>query len=147
MQIRRIVPLAVAGVVAAGAFMPASAASAFKGPYDLSLLPDPTIELGGQIGSPTCTNVDPASVDKHPLTVPRAGHLDVVLDSPDPTGTGNTDWDLAILDKSGQEIGTSAGGTSHEEAVITLKAKTQVVIVACNLVGAPNGTVSYTLTR
>lgn len=145
MQMRRILPVAIVGVLAAGAFVPANAAPKVAGSYTLNLMPDPTIEVVGQAAEGTCGGVNPASVDKHTLTVPAAGRLNVVLDSPDPTGSGHTDWDLAILDKSGEEIGTSAGASSHEEIDLKLKKKTDIVIVACNLAGQPSAKVTYKL--
>jgi hypothetical protein len=145
-KIRRIVPLAAIGVLALGAVMPAQAApKKFAGSYSVTLLPDPTPNAFVLAGKENCFNVNPAAVDKHPLTVPRAGKLSIVLDSPDPTGTGNTDWDLFLVDKGGETIDSSHGGSSHEEVTSKFKGKADVTIIVCNLVGQPNGTVTYSL--
>ncbi|MCW2573465.1 MAG: hypothetical protein QOJ09_1162 [Actinomycetota bacterium] len=146
MQVRRVATVATLAVLAAGAYAPALAApKPFSGSYQLTLLPDPTPNAFVAAGMADCKNVNPASVDKHPLTVPRAGRLNVVLDSPDPTGKGVTDWDLYVLDSAGDDLANSSGGTSHEEVDIKFKAKTAITIVACNLAGQPNGTVTYKL--
>jgi hypothetical protein len=112
-----------------------------KGSYDLTLLPDPTLNVADG-----CNVANPAAADNHPLTVPSAGLLSVVLDSPDPTGTGNTDWDLFILDADGSVNTGSAGGSSHEEASVKYKKGQQLTISVCNVAGAPQGTVSWTFT-
>ena len=93
-----------------------------------------------------CTKLDALATDQHPFTVPAAGRLHVVLDSPDPTGTGSTDWDLYVEGADGSELDSSHGGTSHEETTTPFKNKTALSFVVCNLAGAPNGTVSYTFT-
>lgn len=148
MQIRRILPLAIVGVLAAGAFVPANAAAkGFAGSYTLNLLPDPSPDAFNTAGKSNCFNLNPAAVDKHALTVPSAGKLTVVLDSPDPTGAGVTDWDLYVLDKNGDALGESAGGTSHEETTVKFKSKSPLTIVVCNLAGQPSGKVTYKLGR
>jgi hypothetical protein len=90
--------------------------------------------------------VNPKAVDVHPLTLPGNGTLHVVLDSPDPTGQGVTDWDLAILDSHGTEYDSSTGGTSHEETYDPGMKKGKASIEVCNLAGGPTGTVTYTYT-
>ncbi|MDT7573350.1 MAG: hypothetical protein QOE05_3524 [Actinomycetota bacterium] len=129
--------LAVAGLAAA----PAHAAGVVKGSYDVTLLPDPSLEA-----AEVCEAVLPTAVDNHELKVPGPGTLTVVLDSPDPTGTGNTDWDLYILDADGSVNSGSDGGSSHEEAAAKFKKAATVTLQVCNLAGAPNGTVSYVFT-
>jgi hypothetical protein len=142
-----VVTVAVAAVSATGA----SAKTAkpkyktMKGSYSVTLVPDPTIEVEGQLGN-VCKAADPESANTHALSLPGSGTLHVVLDSPDPTGTGNTDWDLRINDAAGNEIDSSDGATSHEETYDPGMHKGKVNIVVCNLAGAPNGTVSYTYT-
>jgi hypothetical protein len=129
--------LAVAGLAAA----PAHAAGAVKGSYTVTLTPDPSLEA-----STACEALLPSAVDNHPLSIPGPGTLSVVLDSPDPTGTGSTDWDLEILDADGTVNSGSEGGTSHEEAAAKYKKAQQVTIQVCNLAGGPNGTVTYAFT-
>jgi hypothetical protein len=146
MNLRRILPLAAVAVVAVGVTMPAQAApKKFAGSYALTLLPDPTPNVFVEAGMGDCQNVNPQSVDKHQLNVPRGGRMNIVLDSPDPTGTGNTDWDLYVLDSAGDELGASHGGSSHEETDFKLKGKQTITVIACNLAGQPSGTVTYSL--
>jgi len=142
MQARRIAALAVLAVAAAGVYLPASAAAPkFAGSYKVTLQSDPTLEAA--LGA--CEGVNSKAVDRRSIPVPAAGKFKVILDSPDPTGRTITDWDLYLLDKDGNELGSSHGGSSHEEATITLKKKTPVTIVVCNLIGSENGTVTYAL--
>lgn len=146
MQVRTVAALAALGVVAVGAYAPATAApKKFAGSYSLTLLPDPTPNAFVEAGMANCKNVNPASVDKRDFTMPYSGRLDVVLDSPDPTGAGVTDWDLYIVDSAGDTAGDSSGGTSHEEVTIKVKKKEKYTFIACNLAGQPSGTVTYSL--
>ena len=147
MNLRRLVPVAAVGVLAFGVLAPAQAApKKFEGSYHLTLLPDPTVNAFAAAGIRNCQNVNPQSVDKHQLAVPRGGRMSIVLDSPDPTGTGNTDWDLYILDSAGDELASSHGGSSHEEGSFKLKAKQTITVITCNLAGQPDATVTYSLT-
>lgn len=116
-----------------------------KGSYSVTLVPDPTMEAQGALGH-ICDNTDPESANSKAISLPGAGTLHVVLDSPDPTGTNNTDWDLVVLDAAGNEIDHSDGSTSHEETYDPGLKKGKVTIKVCNLAGAPNGKVSYTYT-
>src|SRR5207302_4764162 len=91
-----VVTLLVAAASATGASAKAAKKpvrmKTMKGSYSVTLVPDPTIDVQGQLGN-DCKNVDPKSIDVHALTLPGTGTLHVVLDSPDPTGTGSFDWD------------------------------------------------------
>jgi hypothetical protein len=138
---RRIALTATTLVVAALAVAPAHAAGGkvLKGSYAVTLTPDPTLEVAN-----ACEAVVPTSKDDHPLTVPGAGTLSVVLDAPDPAGQG--DWDLWILDADGSASSGSSGGTAHEETSVKTKKSQKLTIQVCNLAGAPNGTVSWTFT-
>jgi hypothetical protein len=127
--------LAVAGL----ALAPAHAGGPVKGSYAVTLLPDPTLQV-----AEACTGVNPSATDNHPLTLPGAGTLSVVLDAPDPAGAG--DWDLYILDADGSINSGSDGDSAHEEATAKLKKAATVTIQVCNLGGAPDGTVSYVFT-
>ncbi|MBV9098624.1 MAG: hypothetical protein JO079_11260 [Frankiaceae bacterium] len=142
-----VVTLAVATASATGAAAKAKPKpkplKTMKGSYSVTLVPDPSIE------SPTigdCEVIDPKAADIHPLTLPGTGTLHVVLDSPDPTGKGVTDWDLVILDAQGQVYDSSTGGTSHEETVDPNMKKGKISIKVCNIAGEPTGNVSYTYT-
>jgi hypothetical protein len=130
-----VTTLAVAGLAAA----PAHAGGVVKGTYTVTLMPDPTLQVAA-----ACDPVVPTSTDNHPLTVPGAGTLSVVLDAPDPAGAG--DWDLYILDADGSVNASSDGDSAHEEATAKYKKGQQVTLSVCNLAGAPNGTVSYVFT-
>ena len=139
--------LTLAAVVAGvGTSTLASAASkhkVVKGSYPVTALPDPTVEGTDQAGM-QCMNVDPESADLHALTVPAAGALHVVLDSP--SVQGKTDWDLYILDASGKVLDSSTGPTSHEETFDAFTKKQGITIKSCNLLGEPNATVTWTFT-
>ena len=148
---RRLVTCASLAAVAALGIAPAHAATKKPKPidktYSLTLTPDPTGETGGLPGLPDgCTGVNPAGQDKHPFTVPAKGTLKVVLDSPDPTGHGATDWDLYILDSDGSVLDSSHGPTSHEETFDKFKKKNPLTFEVCNLAGQPTATVHYTFT-
>jgi hypothetical protein len=114
-----------------------------KGGYTLTLPPDPTMEGTGQAGM-ECFNIDPKSADNHPLTLPGKGALKIVLDSPDPT-KNKMDWDLHLLDASGEIIASSNGATAHEEIDMP-NIKGKVTIRSCNLMGEPTANVSYVFT-
>jgi hypothetical protein len=142
---RRLALTATTLMVAALAVAPAHAGApkTVKGTYKVSLVPDPTLEATGQVGD-GCQAVNPASVDNHPFKVPGAGTLHVVLDSPDPTGSGNADWDLWILDSDGTTVlDGSHGASAHEETTDKFKKGQQVTISVCNLLGGSDGTVTY----
>jgi hypothetical protein len=150
---RRTAVVATALTVAVLGALPSQAATKAKpkpkpkpitGGYSLTLLPDPSPNVTNTAGRPGC-GVLPQAQDKHAFTVPAAGTLRVVLDSPDPTKQKLTDWDLYLLDPDGIRT-SSKGGTSHEEIVEPFKAKTPVTFWVCNLAGQPSGTVTYTFT-
>lgn len=143
----------VAVVAGIGSSTLASAATKHKvtkGSYSITAPPDPTIEARFAAGqSSGCENVVPNAVDKHAFTVPAAGTLDVVLDSPSPARGPNqtgTDWDLHILAANGTELDSSTSATSHEETITPFKGKAKITIESCNLNGEPNATVNWTFT-
>jgi hypothetical protein len=150
---RRFTVFIAALTVAALGVLPSQAAKPKPKPkpkpitvtYKLSLLPDPTPNVTGLVKD-GC-GVLPQSQDKHPFTVPAAGTLKIVLDSPDPTGSpvGGTDWDLYLLDDEGIRT-SSTTEFSHEELAEPFKKKTDTTIWVCNLAGMPDGTVKYTFT-
>ena len=146
MNLRRIVPVAAVAVVVAGAFAPAQAApKKFAGSYAVTLMPDPTPNGFHEAGMGNCFNLNPSAVDHRAVKVPRKGKLTVILDSADPTGTNNTDWDLYVTDAAGESLGEGNGATSHEEVVIKFKKAETINVAVCNLAGAPDGTVTYSL--
>ena len=147
---RRRIVLTATSAIAGCALVAASAASAApakkskmkvkKGSYTVTALPDPTMDGTAQAGM-ECFNIDPASVDNHPMTLPGTGLLKIVLDSPDPT-KNKMDWDLHLLDSKGGIIASSTGPTAHEEIDMP-GVKGKVVIRSCNLAGEPNATVTW----
>ena len=150
-------PLVAVALLAAAAVttVPAHAATKpkpkpIKGSYTVTLVPDPTPNATNTIGKDGCTGVSPKGVDNHAFKVPAAGKLNVVLDSPDPTGApgglAGTDWDLYLLDSDGIIVDSSHGGTSHEETVDKFKKAQKLTIQVCNLAGQPDATVTYTFT-
>lgn len=147
---RRRIVISTTAVVAGIAVASATSALAApaktkvkKGSYTVTAVPDPTMEATGLAGM-ECFNVDPASVNNHPLTLPGKGALKVVLNSPDPTN-GKMDWDLHLLDAKNQIIASSNGPTAHEEIDVT-GIKGKVTIRACNLLGEPTATVTWAFT-
>lgn len=149
---RHRIVLATTALISGAALVAASAASAApakktktkvkKGSYSVTAVPDPTMEATGLAGM-ECANVDPASVDNHPLALPGKGLLKIVLDSPDPTN--KLDWDLHLLNAAGDIIASSNGPTAHEEIDMP-GVKGKVTIRSCNLMGEPTATVTWSFT-
>jgi hypothetical protein len=144
---KRLIAAFAVALMAVFSVAPAQAAKPFAGSYKVTLAPDPSPNAFVLIGEESCFTVSPFAVDKRNLSVPSAGKLRVTLDSPDPTGQGVADWDLYVLDSDGEILDSSHGATSHEETVTKLKRKTNVTVAVCNLAGAPEGTVTYKLTK
>ena len=148
---RRRIVLTSTAVLASATLLAASAASAAPakkakklkragGTYTATALPDPTMDVTAEAGM-ECMNIDPRSVDNHPLSLPGTGVLQIVLDSPDPTNN-KMDWDLHLLNAGGDIIASSNGPTAHEEIDMP-NVKGKVTIRACNLAGEPNATVKW----
>ena len=152
---RRHAVIAATAVIAGCSVVAASTAGAathkpkakplkvMKGAYTATAVPDPTMEATGEAGM-ECFNVDPQSVDNHPLTLPGTGLLKIVLDSADPT-KNKMDWDLHLLDSKGTIISSSNGATAHEE-IDQPNIRGKVTIRACNLLGEPTANISYVFT-
>lgn len=146
----RLTPLAIAGTLAVAALAtPATAAT--KKPtskeYDVQEpAPDPTNQAGQ--GYSVCNQVVPNSFDTHEFTAPVVGKIKVTL-----TGFVG-DWDLLLMDKSGNELTYSGGSdlgtpaTPYEESFSykVKKPRTLLKIVACNYAGGPNAHVKYVFT-
>lgn len=139
--------VAVAGLAAA---VPADATTRKpapkRGAYTLQLPPDPTPNATNTVGMDGCSGLSPASKDHHALAIPAKGTLKVVLDSPDPTGAGVTDWDLYVMESDGEIYDASHGGTSHEVTTSKFKRAQKVYIDVCNLAGQPDAKVSWVFT-
>lgn len=130
----------IAATSAGAATHKPKALKAVGGSYTVTAPPDPTMEATGEAGM-ECFNVDPASADNHPLALPGTGLLKIVLDSPDPA-KNKLDWDLHLLNAKGDIIASSNGGTAHEEIDMP-NIKGHVTIRACNLLGEPTATVTW----
>lgn len=147
---RRPATTTIAVSVAVATFTSAIGASAatkpkthtLKGTYDVTALPDPTVEATDETGT-NCANINPEAVDEHAVNLPGKGLINVKLSATDPTGTA-LDWDLYLLDSKGNELGESTGGSSDEQIIAPAKGK--VTIKACNLMGAPSATIAYVYT-
>lgn len=106
--------------------------------------PDP----GNFVTNKLCDGVNPAESGehKHEFAAPEAGTLDVTL-----TGYQG-DWDLAVRNSKGANIGESGSGGympvagSDEKTKIKIKKAEKLTIVACNWAGSPTATVKYTFT-
>jgi hypothetical protein len=133
----------VIAATAAGATTHKKPLKVKKGSYTVTAVPDPTMEATGLAGM-ECKNIDPASADNHPLSLPGTGLLKIVLDSSDPTGN-KMDWDLHLLDAKGNIMSSSNGATAHEE-IDQPNVKGKVTIRACNLMGEPTATVKWVFT-
>jgi len=150
---RRLVTCASLAAVAALGVAPAHAATTKKpkplhGSYHLTTNPNPAVEAIEQV-TDTCDQTVPGGVDNHPFTVPGKGTLHIVLEGSDPTGGATPigpDWDLFILDSDGSALDESRGNASHEETSDKFKRKQQITIQACNMLGLPDATVTWTFT-
>jgi hypothetical protein len=151
---RRLTSVAAVLAVAALSAVPAHAATRkakpkpIRGSYHVTTNPNPTIEATGFVKD-GCDQTVPGGADNHVFTIPAAGTLHVVLDGNDPTGAAapvGPDWDLFILDSDGSLLDSSGGSNAHEETTDKFKKKQKVTIQACNLLGLPDATVSYTFT-
>lgn len=150
---RRPAVLTATAVVAGCSIIAASSAGAAthskpkykvkKGSYTVTAVPDPTMEATGLAGM-ECKNIDPASVDNHPLSLPGTGLLKIVLDSSDPTGS-KMDWDLHLLDAKGNIISSSNSPSAHEE-IDQPNVRGKVTIRACNLAGEPTANINWVFT-
>ena len=136
---RRLAIAVVVLAVATGAVAPAMAApKPVKGSYSVSLLPDPT--LNAMEG---CEALNPAAVDDHPFTIPSAGVFNVKLAAE--SLNGQADWDMYLV-ADGEILAASESPTTAEEINAKFKGKKSLSIQVCNLVGTPDGTISFTFT-
>lgn len=149
-------PVLAVALIAAAAISAAPAHAAkpkpkpITGSYDLTLYPDATVDVVGQVpgSSPVCGTL-PQSMDKHPFTVPAAGKLVVDLVSPDPTPAASplhADWDLYLLDSSGAVVDSSHSEFATEHTEDKFKKKTPLTLLVCNVTGETTGTVKYSFT-
>jgi len=106
--------------------------------------PDP----GNAVTGTLCDGVNPAQTGEHvhQFAAPEAGTLEVIL-----TGYQG-DWDLAVRNSKGANIGGSGGGGypplagGDEKIKLKIKKAEKLAIVSCNWAGSPTATVKYTFT-
>ena len=112
--------------------------------YTASAAPDP----GNFVTGTLCDGVNPATLGEHlhEFAAPEAGTLEVVVT--DYQG----DWDLAVRNAKGGNVGESGSGGympvagTDEKVKIKIKKAEKLTIVACNWAGSPTATVKYTFT-
>lgn len=138
MQIRRIVPLAAVAVIAAGAFVPATAAPAkdkpFTKSYEMHLYPANCLPEAGDYG----THLES-------FTVKGPGTLTATIKG------FEGDWDLGIRNSDDAELAAGGGSTTGEPAVgpseiliYKIKKPGKYTIASCNFAGTLDATGSYT---
>jgi hypothetical protein len=133
--VRRATALALAAVGGTAEAAPATV----RGAYTTGVtLPDPTTS-----GAPyeTCEGL-PTSRHRRAVVLPGPGRLTVSLSS-----VG--DWGLALRDARGRALGRTdavlLGGT--ERLALRVRARTRVLVDACNFAGAPTARVSWVFAR
>ena len=147
MQVRSLAVVAALGVLVAGAYAPATAASKKKPitkTYDLQLAPVPDPPSGT-----SCLRDELEGISRHTETIK-------------PTGPGilsvkvnkfSGDWDITLMDSAGDEIaagsGTTTGGgapqqNAEDTLVIKIKKAQELRIAVCNFAGTPTATASFT---
>lgn len=152
---RRTLALTVVAATAVGSLLPAQAATKAKPKpkpitftYEVSLSPDPTAQVTGQV-KPACAGLLPQGKNDRAFTVPAAGRLKISLTAPEPAGHpaghGVDDWDLYALNSTGTVEGESSTEFAVELIDVKFKKKTPLTIEVCELVGLP-GTGKITVT-
>ena len=150
MNTRRIAALAALGVVAAGAYAPATAAPKTKPismEYDVTGMPNPQPLPSGT----SCLDDQYEGISRTTKTIETTGKgiLSVTL-----SGFAG-DWDITAIDKDGVELaageGTTTGGTDGPPATsgvdtLTLKFKKADTfqVAVCNFAGSPQAHVKLT---
>jgi hypothetical protein len=138
------IALGAALVLAAGSPALAGPRKPITETYTATALPDP----GNAVTGTLCRGVSPTASGEHlhEFKVPEPGTLAVVL-------SGNIgDWDLAVRNAKGANIGESGSGGyppangKDEKVKIKIKKAETVTVVACNWAGAPTATVNLTFT-
>ena len=145
MKIRNALPVAIAALVAAGAFAPAVAAPPKPKPiveeWSMQHAPIP-LPLAGVDGTNSCTNPSFEGVSTTTKTIKTkgAGTLEVTLTDFD------GDWDITVSDDKGRVLATGGPTTTPtalaesgatEKAVVKTKKAMTLVIAACNFLGGP----------
>ena len=119
-----------------------------RGTYAVTVNPNPAIEVTDNL-SDGCDQTVPGGASGKVFTVTGKGTLHVVLQGADPTGGAlpvGPDWDLFILDSDGSVLDSSGSPGAREETTDKFRKAQKITIQACNLLGTPNATVSWTFT-
>jgi len=143
LKIRRIVPLAAIGVLAAGAFLPAAAAPAKKPitkSYSMELLPG---------GAASCAEADGEGIIVHTETFKASGPGKLVAKI---TGFEG-DWDLALLNGDNAKLADGGGSVTGEakagpteNLVFKIKKAGTYKVSSCNFGGTLEAKGTYTFT-
>ena len=148
MNSRSLALIAAAGLVAVGAYAPATAATKTKPismEYDVQGLPNPQPLPSGT----SCLDAEYEGISRTTKTIKTTGKgvLSVTVDG------FSGDWDITLMDKDGEELAsgegtTTGGGAPATAGVDTLvqkfkKADTFQVAV-CNFAGSPSAHVKLT---
>ena len=127
--------VACLGVVAAAG--PATAGKSKKGSFEAQNMPFPHPDgcAAGEEGVHKTSS---------PLKAPFAGALTVTMEG------FEGDWDLFVTDADGGILGEATssqltGDAPVEEIILGVKAKQEIVMVACNWLGGPGATVNWEL--
>jgi hypothetical protein len=147
MQVRRIAAIAALGVVAAGAYAPATAAPKKKPvskSYEMQLLPVPDPVQG----TPSCARPELEGVSIHSETLKTTGPGTLSVKVNGFAG----DWDISVFE-GGELVGVGDGTstpstTTDGEDVFVAKFKkaTTLTISTCNFLGSPSAHGEYTFT-
>jgi hypothetical protein len=141
MSRRPLVLVAAAGLLAAGAYAPATAATKTKPitmEYDVQGLPNPQPLPSGT----SCLDDQYEGFSRTTKTIKTTGPgvLSVTLNG------FSGDWDITLMDQDGEELaagaGTSTGGgapaTAGEDTLVTkLKKPGTFQVAVCNFLGSP----------
>jgi len=141
MNARPLALIAAAGLVAVGAYAPATAATKAKPismEYDVQGLPNPQPLPSGT----SCLDAQYEGISRTTKTIKTTGPgvLNVVLNG------FSGDWDITLMDKDGEELaagdGTSTGGgapamAGEDTLVQKFKKAGTFQVAVCNFAGSP----------
>lgn len=143
MKVRRIVPLAALAVAAAGAFLPASAATPkpISKSYEMSLIPSPAL----------CEDPLADDIGRHneTFTAVKAGKLSVLIEN------FQGDWDLTLYNADGAAVAIGGGSSTGpdlaqvgptERLIYKITKPGKYTVTSCNFLGSLKAKGSYTFT-
>ena len=143
MQVRSLAAVAALGVLAAGAYAPATAAPKKKPitkTYDLTLVP------GFTEPTSACADERLEGISLHTETIKPTGPGILSVKVNGHTG----DWDISIKDSADDEIAAGSGnntphtGPGEETAIAKFKKGQEIRIAVCNFAGTPEATATFT---